>query len=1135
MESASAVLGILGVSLQTSLLIIQYTRQFKAARKDIEALAHEVETLHDDLLRARDVVHYRRDEAEEKSLAKEFQTFQELLNELSKKLEKKAKGRTSRFTWIVSKESISSGIGTARRYREVINSRILIQATSHQRRNQYHEWFSPPDASLRHNDLRDKRHENTGHWFSDTDEFKAWKVSTKDSLIWIYGIPGCGKSVLASRVIDTLDSDQNKNEVSTRIYFYFDFSDKTRQKSAGMLKSLIWQLTTKSQAAENVFTNQLYSYWTSRSQPATKALLSCLQGMLKASGPVVLVLDALDECRDQSQLLNVLTEIAGWDEKLRILVTSRREVMIEKALRTLKIEKRIVSLEGDGVDKDIRIYVRSRLQESAFERWHDNERFRAVIEESLVEKAAGMFRWVECQFFTLRDFYEQDHDGESLRRLLSSLPETLDETYERILMSIPNMNQKKTLRLLQWLSFSARPLTIREVAETMAIDVDHEDANQMRFNPSARFRMPCEILKICPGLVNTIITTGSHPRESEEITEDAEIRLAHFSVKEYLQSEGICDKLSRFSVKKKSTNRYQAHACLAYMMQLKGLTINKDILDNYPFARYSAQYWTAHVRDIQSYLQADSPLVRHVQQFLDSRDDILTWVRLFDPDSREPRHDAVMGDLLSPIYYASLCGLLHHVKYLILRGVDVDIRGGLYERPLQAACQHGYGFITRALLDAGAIVADLDGGDKAVIAAAQSGQVDVVKMLIDKEVEAIPHPEAVDAACERGRGFIEIVKLLLNRTGRRDVNAPISRSIHGTLLQRAAAAGLSSIVSLLLDMGADINAEGGWYGTALRAAALQGEELTVKILLERGADPHLYCRSPGSSLVNAIEFERASIFDLLLQCGRMNVNNNEGMYGTPLQVAACYANPYYVRKLLDRGADINAEGGLYHTALQAASFAGHLEILNLLLDNGANPNIPDEGPADVVCLTPNGGSGADIYLAPFDEAGLRPDEWHGCNFRREPHNVKNERILQILDAQPVVTIQKGMYGSALRAAVVGGHASIVRRLLDAGARVDVHGGALRSMWEIAASCGSSEIQQLLQDAGVAPDSTSHSTHGQIKVSGGKNKTSVRAEYKLALGETEGEKGDEVISTFQIVPFLRYPEPNITARLFVDSE
>jgi ankyrin repeat protein len=92
-------------------------------------------------------------------------------------------------------------------------------------------------------------------------------------------------------------------------------------------------------------------------------------------------------------------------------------------------------------------------------------------------------------------------------------------------------------------------------------------------------------------------------------------------------------------------------------------------------------------------------------------------------------------------------------------------------------------------------------------------------------------------------------------------------------------------VKILLDAGADVNTQGGYYGTALQAASSNGEEMVVKILLDAGAD----------------------------------VNTQGGYYGTALQPALYEGKEEIVKMLLDAGADVNTQGGHYGTALQAAS------------------------------------------------------------------------------------------------------------------------------------------------------------------------------------------------------------------------
>ncbi len=77
------------------------------------------------------------------------------------------------------------------------------------------------------------------------------------------------------------------------------------------------------------------------------------------------------------------------------------------------------------------------------------------------------FRWAYCQLEILRQCLPP-----SVRRVLDELPETLDETYERVLKEIKDVNQEHAIRLLHCLTVAIRPLRVEELAEVLAIDFD---------------------------------------------------------------------------------------------------------------------------------------------------------------------------------------------------------------------------------------------------------------------------------------------------------------------------------------------------------------------------------------------------------------------------------------------------------------------------------------------------------------------------------------------------------------------------------------------------------------------------------------------------------------------------------------
>jgi ankyrin repeat protein len=145
--------------------------------------------------------------------------------------------------------------------------------------------------------------------------------------------------------------------------------------------------------------------------------------------------------------------------------------------------------------------------------------------------------------------------------------------------------------------------------------------------------------------------------------------------------------------------------------------------------------------------------------------------------------------------------------------------------------------------------------------------------------------------CDVAKEFLRTIK----EDGTSAVNARDSWS--QTPLIYAAEHGHFEIGKMLLEKGADVNAEGGRnYSNALYAASYGGHELVVKLLLDTGA----------------------------------NVNAQGGHYGNALQAASAGGHELVVKLLLDAGADINAQGGCYGNAPHAAAYRGHTKVLELL-------------------------------------------------------------------------------------------------------------------------------------------------------------------------------------------------------------
>jgi ankyrin repeat protein len=268
-------------------------------------------------------------------------------------------------------------------------------------------------------------------------------------------------------------------------------------------------------------------------------------------------------------------------------------------------------------------------------------------------------------------------------------------------------------------------------------------------------------------------------------------------------------------------------------------------------------------------------------------------------------------------------------------------------------------------------------------------------------------------------------------------------------LYYAALVGLEDLVRLLLDKGADVNAQGGGYGNALQAASWRGHEQVVKTLLDKGAD----------------------------------VNAQGGVYGNALQAASWRGHEQVVKTLLDKGADVNAQGGGYGNALQAASEGGHEQVVKTLLDKGADVKAADQICRTTLLLAAENGNEAIVSLLVKE----RPDLFQMSEDSQPTLSqvVANElaavvKSIQTQDKDQLNsnTLEHG-YTPLLWAAAKG-HERVVELLLQKGVDPDSKDrfGQSPLLWA-AANGHEAVLQQLLAIDGVDLNSTdTHAGCGQ---------------------------------------------------------
>jgi len=183
-------------------------------------------------------------------------------------------------------------------------------------------------------------------------------------------------------------------------YFYFDFRDINKQHWRDLVPSLLSQLSAQSGPCCDILSHLHSDHDNGEQQPSDDALKRCLIEMLTVRGqrPIYLIMDALDECPDTSEvpsprnrILQLVKELVDLHiQNLRICATSRPEFDIRDFLEPLT-SRRISLHDQSGQKQDIADYVRSVVysdSESYMRRWRKED--KELVIENLSTRADGM-------------------------------------------------------------------------------------------------------------------------------------------------------------------------------------------------------------------------------------------------------------------------------------------------------------------------------------------------------------------------------------------------------------------------------------------------------------------------------------------------------------------------------------------------------------------------------------------------------------------------------------------------------------------------------------------------------------------------------------------------------------------------
>jgi Cdc6-like AAA superfamily ATPase len=248
------------------------------------------------------------------------------------------------------------------------------------------DWLTPIDYAPQQSDFIARRQEGTGQWLLDSDQFREWLTQGKQTL-FCPGMPGAGKTMIASIVVDDLCTRfQNDARVGIA-YLYCNFRRQQEQKHADLLASLLKQFVQEQPSMTESMKSLYERHKGTRTRPSLDEILKALHSVVADYSRAFIIIDALDESQvSDGGRKKLLSEIFTLQAKTEasLFITSRFIPEITKELAGS------ISLEIRASDEDVQKYLNGHMSRlpSCVSR---NPGLQEQIKAEIIKAVNGMY------------------------------------------------------------------------------------------------------------------------------------------------------------------------------------------------------------------------------------------------------------------------------------------------------------------------------------------------------------------------------------------------------------------------------------------------------------------------------------------------------------------------------------------------------------------------------------------------------------------------------------------------------------------------------------------------------------------------------------------------------------------------
>lgn len=652
-----------------------------------------------------------------------------------------------------------------------------------------------------------------------------------------------------------------------------------------------------------------------------------------------------------------------------------------------------------------------------------------------------------------------------IERALGSLPQGINDTYEQAMNRIAKLSvnrRRAVMRLLQWVSYSKRPLTIAELEHAIAIT---RGARELQAD------------HIISAKVLTSLSAGI-----VIVDESERVRLTHKTAEDYF--------ISRRTTLFPNGDVEITESCLAYL-QLATFEAGpctgtsgapfETRLQEHPFYGYASLFWAEHAQNCdRQIISPQALLFLRKADLLEASVQALWYVDTESDDSWD-----VSGGI-DALHLASYFGLDYVVTQLLDEGANPNARDSLGTTPLIYACARGHAEIAELLLNAGALAHLIDHrGSTALLGCVKHRRYELTRQILQEKDVAI---NALYSAFNNYTALMlatwnsdpKTVQMLMQRPDV-DVNLSLPDSGTNCLLLATCDDETACVKELLQHPNIDVNHQDGSQYTATHYAALYGYVDTLSLILDAGADTELKDDQGGRALQRAIDYGQFDAVKVLLEHDA-DYTFKDMLDRTILHAAAINGQVLVLRYLLEtcKDLDVDSQGSQGETPLHDAAGHGYIATTKVLLKFGARSDIRNNAGFTPVRLAQEEGW-TDVLevLRKAREQESKSEQKpemghvHKADTFEKPAEIslatavefESSKALQAKITQATVEelnkSTKGFNMNALHCACEASRLEVVEMLLDAGAFVDPIDSFSRTPLILSCQKGDEEIVRVL--------------------------------------------------------------------------